>query len=383
MRRIRGRAYFITLFAILVAPMSLLEAAEAWKTGPAFQKALAQPYQAVWQGSELLDILRQTGRLNGVVILLDRHIDPHAIVTADPDGGTLEASLRQLKADAPLGVAVTEPIVYVGPPAAADTLRTVLARRHEELEPIRTRGTSGAKRLWTNRRTIQWVAATSPEEIVRQIEKAFSLTVSADPPLPHDLWRAGTLPEVTAAEALTFVLHQSDRTFSVGKEGDRVAIRPLTANDLEIRRLYPVAKGSPSATVARWRELVPDLRVEVVGNQLAVTGTVETHERLSGAKPPAVAKPGKGPAPTVLARRRFTLRAQQIPLEALMKELEKSGVAFEYDADVLEQAGVDLSTRINVNVENVSADEFFRQVLKPAGLSGEIDGLTVTLKPAS
>lgn len=82
-----------------------------------------------------------------------------------------------------------------------------------------------------------------------------------------------------------------------------------------------------------------------------------------------------------IQRRKFTLRAQKVPVLAVMQKLEQSGIEFEYQPQQLKQAGVDLTQRIDISVQNADANEFFDVLFGPLNLSYQIEGIKVTLTP--
>ena len=65
----------------------------------------------------------------------------------------------------------------------------------------------------------------------------------------------------------------------------------------------------------------------------------------------------------------------------VFQQLADRGVAVQYDAAALSQAGIDLGKQVNVEVENAAADEFFKAICDPLGLKFAIDGTTVALTP--
>ena len=62
-----------------------------------------------------------------------------------------------------------------------------------------------------------------------------------------------------------------------------------------------------------------------------------------------------------------------------MKQLEQTGIRFEYDSKSLKSAGVRFDQRVTLDVREVAAGVFFEKLFGPLGLSVEIDGLTVRL----
>ena len=63
-----------------------------------------------------------------------------------------------------------------------------------------------------------------------------------------------------------------------------------------------------------------------------------------------------------------------------MKQLERTGVVFEFDAKALKAAGIRLDQAVSLDVRQVTAAVFFERLFGPLGLSAKIDGLTVRLQ---
>ena len=82
-----------------------------------------------------------------------------------------------------------------------------------------------------------------------------------------------------------------------------------------------------------------------------------------------------------IKQRLFTLKIDRVPACVLMQKLEESEIVFEYDAEQLAAAGIDLDQPIKLEVEKASAADFFKAVFDPLRLTAEIDNLTVKLKP--
>tara|TARA_B100001123_G_C14818553_1_gene831211 strand:- start:459 stop:662 length:204 start_codon:yes stop_codon:yes gene_type:complete len=63
-----------------------------------------------------------------------------------------------------------------------------------------------------------------------------------------------------------------------------------------------------------------------------------------------------------------------------MRQLEQTGVRFQFDAKRLEKSGIRFDQTIAVDVQQVTARIFLEQLFGPLGLESEIDGLTVRLR---
>lgn len=80
--------------------------------------------------------------------------------------------------------------------------------------------------------------------------------------------------------------------------------------------------------------------------------------------------------------RRFTLKIAGAPLSAVLAELGKSGIEFQYDMQAFEEAGIDLNRRVTVMAERLTADEFFRELFADSRIEFAVEGNLVRLVPA-
>ena len=80
-----------------------------------------------------------------------------------------------------------------------------------------------------------------------------------------------------------------------------------------------------------------------------------------------------------LARRRFTLKVARGRVSDIMKQLGQTGVRFVYDTKALEAAGIRLDRTVALDVQKVTAEEFFDRLFTPLGLEFTVDGVTVRL----
>jgi hypothetical protein len=81
-----------------------------------------------------------------------------------------------------------------------------------------------------------------------------------------------------------------------------------------------------------------------------------------------------------LLRRRFTLKVARARAADIMKQLEQTGVRFEYDAKAFETAGIRIDQTVSLDVRQVTAAVFFERLFGPLGLTVTIDGLTVRMR---
>src|SRR5262249_28482908 len=103
--------------------------------------------------------------------------------------------------------------------------------------------------------------------------------------IPHDLWRAADLPQLSWVDRLTLVLAQFDKTFRIESSGTRVQIVPAPKK-VSLVRTYQAGKQA-KAVAKRWATALPKAQVTVEGESVRVAGTAEDHHfvehRLRGA----------------------------------------------------------------------------------------------------
>lgn len=349
-------------------------------TGTRLRHELDQPLLGSWENVELRELLRKVGVLRNVSIILDRRLDPTVQPVLQVTGSPLRQGFDQI-ARLTGGAASFPPgVVYIGPPAAARTLRTWIDVKTAELAAPQSGIPEKRQFQLLARHTWRWNDLDTPAEILGQIAATADLQLRGLDRIPHDLWAASVLPETTTPEALAILLIQFDLTWNWADHGRAIDIVPLTAPPTIERRLKLPRGLTADKAVERLQAELPDLAVEPARGELIARGLVEDLE----AAPQVMASPnGRRPVvvrnPTPVRQRKFTLRAVRQPVLAIVRELEKSGVIFEYDADQLREAGIDLNAPVTVEVRDANADEFFKAVFAGLPLKWEIDGLTVRL----
>ena len=358
----------------------------AFQTGPRFQTEIDRTLSASWANVELRDLLKKIGDERRVAILLDRRIDPTVQLPLNLTNSSLREGVRDMARLLGADISVAEPVVYVGPPAATQRLRTLIELRSSELSSREASIPDKLRIELTARHTVIWQDLDSPVEIVQRIAGRYRLAIGHLELLPHDLWVSNTLPSVSAAEALSLVLIQFDLTFAwTGKAegGAGQGIELVSAPERPVIEKRHHVKGRPAAEALKLlKQYGTELVVKIDGSDLVVRGLLEDHEAvvvLFGGS--ATKKPDAATSVKPIKQRLFTLKIDRVPVRVLMQKLEESEIVFEYDAEQLAAAGIDLDQPIKLEVEKASAADFFKAVFDPLRLTVEIDNLTVKLKP--
>ena len=363
-----------------------------FQTGARFLTEIDRTLSASWANVELRDLLQKIGDERRVAILLDRRVDPTLQLPLNLTNSSLREGVRDLARLIGAEISVAEPVIYVGPPAAAQRLRTLIELRSSELSSRASSIPEKRRTELATKHTVAWQDLNSPVEIVQRSADRYRLTIGHLDLLPHDLWVANTLPSVTATEALSLILIQFDLTFAwTGRveDGAGQGIELVLAPERPVIEQRHRVKGrTPAEALKLVQKYGPELSgktaksVKLDGSELVVNGLLEDHEAvaalLSGS---ATKRPDATAGVKPIKLRLFTLKIDRVPARVLMKKLEESEITFEYDAEQLAAAGIDLDQPIKLEVEKASAANFFKAVFDPLRLTVEIDNLTVKLTP--
>lgn len=352
-------------------------------TGPQFRKALQEVLPgASWKQAILRDVLGQLAESHSLSILRDRRIDPTTAVGVSESNVSLEQLLIGVADAADAEVRSVGNVLYVAPAHSAEVVRTVVALREEELAAGRFRGHAHRQAVLRRDRTVRWADLTTPREALDLVAQQFGLQVENPDVVPHDLWEHAVFADMTAAEMLSLVLIQFDLTFEWGADLQSVRLVPLPQDRSQIvlRRVHR-PRLKPDVAIKVWQEALGDVEATSQGNDVIVHARVEQHEAIEeliyGKRNSGTMKPAE---PVPLSRRQFTLAVSGVPAKAVMQQLEASGIMFEYDAERLQKAGVDLNQPISMNVREVRADEFLRKLFEPLGLKVRFSGVRVNLE---
>ena len=211
---------------------ALLSAQESasihWLTGPRFQNELAQPFPFTnWTYAELRQMLKDVESSRRISIVLDRRLDPSVQFPFDAKNISLLTGLNELAKTANGHFSLPGNFVYLGPESATRRLRTLIEMRKLELQS-KEAGIPDRRRSELQRhRTFSWNDLDTPHEILEAIASQFRLTVAKADVIPHDLWAAAALPDVTVIEALSVVLIQFDLTFRWIDSGASIELIPI------------------------------------------------------------------------------------------------------------------------------------------------------------
>lgn len=354
-------------------------------SGPAFRRSLGSPVAgAAWHGVALRRVLRDLTELTEIAQLRDRRVDPTRLVEFTASNQSRRDMLAALADAAGVEQRIVGHLVYWGPAKAGRLLRTLVAQREEELTQFVQPDQRAARERLNGRKELRWGDLTTPREVLDRVCESFRLRVANPEIIPHDLWEGAVLPHMSATEMLTVVLIQFDLTFAWESNLEAVRIVPISAESVEIEKTHRIP-GPRLEAFEQWRAGRSELSItEARPHEFVVRGLVEDHEELADllqGKQEVAGGPPENQAMVVpIDRRRFTLTITGVPAEAVIRELEKSGIEFEFDAEGFERAGVDFKTLISMNHSNAPPEEFFAALFDPLGVEFAISGAKVELR---
>lgn len=306
-----------------------LEANEA----PTRQRKSRQTATIHWRGVPLCEAIDRLKPLFDVAVFVDRRVDPSEHVSLDIDATSAEQVLTSVASSHDLGVARLGKLLYLGPAASAEQLRSLATLRAKDVVHLPAELRTPLMR----KQRLEWPRLSEPRELVTSAIQQTRWQVDGAERIPHDLWAAGELPDLSLAEQLTVLLIGFDLTFSL-RPGDRtIEIASLTSS-IESPGGSSVRKRAPAKT--------------------------EPAHTTRGAK------------------QAYTLRVEEKPVGAVLKELgTRLHWAIQIDEKAIRAAGLSLDKRVSFSVEQADQEKLLDALLTPAGLEYRIDGDQVYVVP--
>ena len=286
-----------------------------------------------WRDVPLGDAVARLKPLFAETIFVDRRVDPNLRVNLDIAASSAEQVVAALAAEKGLGACRLGKLIYLGPSGSAEQLKSLAALRMKDVSRLPADLRTGL----AGKRALRWPRLGEPRQIVNSAVQTAGWRVGNSEQIPHDLWAAGEMPELSLAEQLTVLLIGFDRTFAIVPNERTIEIIPLAA---------PAAPATPAATQNR------------------------SPEKTNAARPAR----GK--------KQVYTLRVQEKPVGAVLRELaQRLEWTVQIDEEAIRAAGKSLDTRVSFSVENADRDKLLDALLTPAGLEYKIDGEQIRVRP--
>jgi hypothetical protein len=344
--------------------------------GGAFTRELDKPLSVSREKAELRPLLERVSGERRIAIVLDRRIDPGLAIDAQLPPATVRASIDDIARRAGAIARVVGNTLIVGPESNLGLLRTICLLRGLELEEF-GEALGGRRFQLARTHTVAWDDLERPADLLLRIAEQAELQVAGIELVPHDLWGHGVLVELTAAEAISWVLSQYDLAFRWLDAGRGIEIVAFPES-VAVTKDLPVRRIKPEEALRRVQERFPEIETQLEGQTLTATGLVEQLEAVAalarGENPDAAQRPvafGK------LANRRLTLSVVRKPASAVLNTLKMNGIDIQIDETTLKALMIDLSTKVSLDLKQATIAEVMQAVCEPAGTTFEVDGETV------
>jgi hypothetical protein len=171
-------------------------------------------------------------------------------------------------------------------------------------------------------------------------------------------------------------------TYRIDSRGVELTLVPAPTSSLLEKRYSP--RGSAGDVVAQLRRLLPDAKVAVDQNELAVAARQEDHEkieRLLAGQPvrlPAAKKAVK--SSKAASEKLYSLTVANEPAGKVVRKVAESlGLEMKYDSLALEK----LKQPVTFSLKDASLDLLMETTLKPLGLSYQVNGKQLEVVPLS
>ena len=346
-----------------------------WLTGPALTKRLGAPIDIVWSGKSFRAALESLSQAEKIAIVLDRRIDPDAPVDVAISGKPLAEALAAIAQHQNAAVCTVGPVVYIGPPAAARRLRTLVWLRSEEVKTL----PAETAKVWTRSRPFTWPDLAEPRQLLAQIARDSNIELKGLELVPHDLWAGADLPPLPLVERLSLVAIQFELTFTIAADGKTVTLVPIP-DDLAIVRSYDGGR-QPEQLAKRYASLAPEAQISLSGGRVWVKGLLEDHERIASPPRPPSQPEASQPRDIELVRIE-RLAIKNIPLgKALESIAAKLELQLHIDRQAIAAAGISLEQPVSVNASGLTVDELLAEMVKSTGLTVQRTGRTVRIAP--
>jgi len=353
-----------------------------WLSGREAEQVFDRKISVLLQDVELRDALSRLMEENRIAILRDRRIDPDAPLSINAPPQPAKDVLAEISRAAGGELRIVGATAYIGPPKAAEKLRTLIALRSEELAR-QPRLSREQRRRLNAPRSIQWSDLERPADIVERIAKQYGLKLSGADLIPHDRWGAAGFVAENAAVALSLPLIQFDLTFQWDERGEGIQIVSVP-EVVTVTQKHRPRPHSVDEALELLKTALPGLAIEVERGTLIVEGTVEQQEAVAEALRPrerVTRRTMRAKSVDPLGDQRVTLRLRTVPAQALLNDLVKRyKMEMVYDREALAAAGVDLTEKVDVDVSKVTIDEYLEAFLRQIGAEFDRDGLQVTIR---
>jgi len=267
-------------FVLLAKPATAGEPT-AFKTGKALESALTAKVSWSSVGVPLGDQLRDLQQQAQVVILRDRRIDPHQLVTVETKSAARIQVLRKISDSIPGGAfCLTEHLACVGPAESVHRLPVLLAYHHQQLNSLRRKIEAAGFRRLVEKKAVSWEVLAEPRQILLDQSRRVGASIRNPDVVPHDVWAGSQIPEMTFVDLATIILNQFDLMLEFDGKSPELTIVPID-NTLMLEHRYSVSSKLRARVVSLWNEKAPGIDIKWTGSTAVITTSLGQHTLLN------------------------------------------------------------------------------------------------------
>jgi len=326
---------------------------------------LNQPISATWEGQQLGSVLERISATQGIVIWLDRRVDPQQEVSLRLRSFPLLAALQDLARNHDLGVAGLEDIVYLGPISSSIELTTL----HGQLLNSLSQTSDQTQRRWLTPAPLEWAHLSEPKELLRNWLSQSGIAVENEALIPHDLLPAREFPDTSLASRVTLLLAGFDLTCEISSDGRTCTVVTIS-RPLVVEQCYRISGESFADLVQEF----PDARITEHSDGFTLTGTWQDHAvvRMIVERDQQEARAERVPPDST---QRFSLKLENQRVGRVVAHLaEQLDLTVEWSADLLRSRGDVGDELTSCEVIEVELEELLQCILKPVGLEFRLEG---------
>jgi len=337
-----------------------------WLTGKELEKASLLAVSGDFQGAPLRQRLMQFAKRQRIGIFVDRRVDPMIELNMSFVDLTVEQFLWKLADQCELGICQVGDVFYVGPRETAKTLPILLLQLHEETAKLRRLKDDGPK--WNRKSELSWPQLTEPRALIDNLVVANGINLTNPELIPHDLWPATELPELSLDQQFALLIVGFDLWFVRSSQG-QTALTQLPAIEEGVCTVNNVEDA---------KQVARSLRAEIEGGKftgsgrtIKMAGSVET---LFDARRWLInQQKSDGGLPS---EHRFTINTtakRQSILDSIVRQLN-------YQLSYPPTANEALREMVTIKMDEKPVDAIIAEVLKGTQLTFQIQGSRLVIK---
>jgi hypothetical protein len=343
----------------------------SWRTGRDLDSQLAKLISITLSGAPLRVELQRFATQQKIGLFVDRRVDPGTPVELVARDQTFEQILWQVADQNQLGVCRLGDFFYLGPLHTADHLPLIWQQMKQQSSQLRSQARGDSSVDWTSRQPLDWDLLSIPGQLLEALSRQHRFTIEPHPeisptaaigPLPHDLWPAISLPDLSLDGQVGLLLVG----FGLWYERDSASsqIRLVSFPSLEQGRYEFAAGENGRQRLNELKRQFPDCQFAQSGTSLRVSGSPqqlrEVRRWLSQANRPA----GQG-----AGRQVFSLTIKASRGSILNSVAVQTGRQFKFEHASAEP----LAEFVELSVQEIELEGLIQEVIKGTGLKYQLD----------